>query len=82
MIVTLASLLCVIVLTGTLWIALVIQGKKFAIRDRLQKADAIIVLAGTRGNIKFLQGKIATAVYLYQQGWAPTSFAPENLASK
>jgi hypothetical protein len=42
------------------------QGKQIAIRDKLQKADAIIVLAGTRGNIKFLQGKIATAVRLYQ----------------
>jgi uncharacterized SAM-binding protein YcdF (DUF218 family) len=72
MIVAFASFLLVIVLTGIFWIALVIQGKQFAIRDRLQKADVIIVLAGTRGNIKFLQGKIATAVRLYQQGWAPT----------
>ena len=40
-------------------------------RDRLRKADAIIVLAGTRGNIKYLNGKICTAVSLYHQGWAP-----------
>ncbi len=39
-------------------------------RDRLQRADAIVVLAGTRGNIAFLNGKINTAVRLYQQGWA------------
>ena len=71
-IVAFISLLLVAVVIGILWIALVMQGKQFAIRDRLQKADAIIVLAGTRGNIKFLQGKIATAVRLYQQGWAPT----------
>lgn len=48
-----------------------LQGRQFALRDRLQKADAIVVLAGTRGNIKYLQGKIRTAVRLYQQGWAP-----------
>jgi uncharacterized SAM-binding protein YcdF (DUF218 family) len=53
------------------WIALFMRGKHFALRDRLHKADAIIVLAGTRGNIKFLQGKIHTAVRLYQEGWAP-----------
>ncbi len=29
------------------------------------------MLAGTRGNINFLNGKIRTAVHLYQQGWAP-----------
>ncbi len=48
-----------------------IRGKQFALRDRLHKADAIIVLAGTRGNINFLNGKIRTAVRLYQKGWAP-----------
>jgi uncharacterized SAM-binding protein YcdF (DUF218 family) len=47
------------------------KGKQFALRDHLRKADAIIVLAGTRGNINFLNGKICTAVRLYQQGWAP-----------
>jgi hypothetical protein len=25
----------------------------------------------SKGNIKFLNGKICTAVHLYQQGWAP-----------
>ena len=29
------------------------------------------MLAGTRGNINFFNGKIRTAVHLYQQGWAP-----------
>lgn len=48
-----------------------LQGRRFALRDRLKKADAIVVLAGTRGNIKFLDGKIATAVKLYHTGWAP-----------
>lgn len=52
-------------------IAFFIQGKQFALRDDLRKADAIVVLAGTRGNIKYLQGKIRTAAWLYQQGWAP-----------
>ena len=53
------------------WIAYSIRGKQFALRDRLRKADAIIVLAGTRGNIQFLNGKIRTGVHLYHQGWAP-----------
>jgi uncharacterized SAM-binding protein YcdF (DUF218 family) len=54
-----------------LWFAFIRQGKRFALRDRLRKADAIVVLAGTRGNLAFLEGKIRTAVGLYQQGWAP-----------
>lgn len=53
------------------WIYFYLRGKQFALRDHLHKADAIIVLAGTRGNINFLNGKIRTAVHLYQQGWAP-----------
>ena len=53
------------------WLALYLKGRRFALRDRLRQADAIVVLAGTRGNIKFLQGKIATAVHLHQRGWAP-----------
>lgn len=53
------------------WLAFYLKGRRFALRDRLHHADAIVVLAGTRGNIKFLHGKIATAVYLYQSGWAP-----------
>lgn len=52
-------------------IIFVLRGKQFALRDTLQKADAIVVLAGTRGNIKYLDGKISTAVKLYQDGWAP-----------
>jgi uncharacterized SAM-binding protein YcdF (DUF218 family) len=53
------------------WIIYYLRGRQFALRDRLQKADAIIVLAGTRGNIDFLNGKVRTAVRLYQHGWAP-----------
>ncbi len=55
----------------TFWIILFRRGQYFARRDRLQKADAIVVLAGTRGNMKYLDGKIRTAVHLYQKGWAP-----------
>jgi len=47
------------------------RGKKFALRDRLSKADAIIVLAGSRGSREFLQSKVRTAAHLYHQGWAP-----------
>jgi uncharacterized SAM-binding protein YcdF (DUF218 family) len=53
------------------WGMFVIRGKQFALRDPLREADAIIVLAGTRGNIKYLEGKIQTAVNLYHQGLAP-----------
>ena len=53
------------------WFTLYMRGKRFALRDRLRKADAIVVLAGTRGNIEYLNGKICTAVQLYKQGWAP-----------
>lgn len=51
------------------WAVLYIRGRRFALRNRLQKVDAIVVLAGTRGNIKYLDGKIRTAVSLYQQQW-------------
>jgi len=54
------------------WLSFYAQGRRFALRDKLKQADALIVLAGTRGNIKFLHGKINTAVRLYHQGWAPT----------
>jgi uncharacterized SAM-binding protein YcdF (DUF218 family) len=53
------------------WLAFTLRGKQFALRDNLRKADAIVVLAGTRGNINFLNGKIQTAVKLFKQGWAP-----------
>jgi uncharacterized SAM-binding protein YcdF (DUF218 family) len=53
------------------WLSFYRKGKQFALRDKLHKADAIVVLAGTRGNIEFLNGKICTAVQLYQKGWAP-----------
>src|SRR5262249_27561465 len=47
------------------------MGKRFALRDRPRKADAIVALAGTRGNLDYLEAKIRTAVRLYQEGWAP-----------
>jgi uncharacterized SAM-binding protein YcdF (DUF218 family) len=53
------------------WIVWFFKGKQFALRERLYKADAIIVLAGTRGNLQFLNGKIHTAVRLYCENWAP-----------
>jgi uncharacterized SAM-binding protein YcdF (DUF218 family) len=53
------------------WLLLYVRGRRFALRERLHKADAIIVLAGTRGDIRFLDGKICTAVRLHRQGWAP-----------
>ncbi len=53
------------------WLTFYRKGRRFALRDRLRQADAIVVLAGTRGNIKFLHGKITTAVHLYRRGWAP-----------
>jgi uncharacterized SAM-binding protein YcdF (DUF218 family) len=46
------------------------RGKQFALRDRLVPADAIVVVAGTRGNLDFLHGKIKTAVKLFQKGYA------------
>src|SRR5579863_292668 len=63
-----ALLLLIPVIT---WLTLYVKGKQFALRNRLRKADAIVVLAGTRGNIQYLDGKICTAVHLYHQGWAP-----------
>jgi uncharacterized SAM-binding protein YcdF (DUF218 family) len=61
-----------IILAGlALYAAFVRRGKQFALRDTLQKADAIVVLAGTRGNIKYLDGKIRTAASLYHKNWAP-----------
>jgi uncharacterized SAM-binding protein YcdF (DUF218 family) len=53
------------------WLTFYLKGRRFALRDHLCQADALVVLAGTRGNIKFLHGKIATTVDLYQRGWAP-----------
>ncbi|MBV9690388.1 MAG: YdcF family protein [Ktedonobacteraceae bacterium] len=53
------------------WLILFRYGKQFALRDTLHPADAIVVLAGTRGNIRFLDGKIRTAVHLYKERRAP-----------
>jgi uncharacterized SAM-binding protein YcdF (DUF218 family) len=59
------------IVAAIIWFVFYLKGKQFALRDRLQKADAIVVLAGTRGNIQYLDGKICTAVRLYKEGWAP-----------
>lgn len=66
----------------TTWVAFYVRGRRFARRDRLRQADAIIVLAGTRGNIHFLDGKIETAVRLYQQGWAPYIICSGRFSAK
>lgn len=62
--------------------AFYVSGNRFARRDRLRKADAIVVLAGTRGNINFLNGKIRTAVYLHQRGWAPYIICSGKFSAK
>ena len=54
-----------------IWIVYYRRGNQFTLRYRLRLADAILVLAGTRGNLAFLHGKIRTAVTLFQQRWAP-----------
>jgi uncharacterized SAM-binding protein YcdF (DUF218 family) len=46
-------------------------GRKVALRDPLRKADAIVAVAGTRGDIQYLEAKVRTAVRLYKDGWAP-----------
>jgi uncharacterized SAM-binding protein YcdF (DUF218 family) len=58
-------------LLTAVWIMLYLQGKRFALRDRLRRADAIVAVAGTLGNIEFIDGKTDTAVRLYREGWAP-----------
>jgi uncharacterized SAM-binding protein YcdF (DUF218 family) len=64
------------------WLILYIQGRRFALRDRLQAADVIIALAGTRGNMKNLEGKVSTAVRLYREGWAPTILFSGRFSAK
>src|SRR5437763_865110 len=36
------------------WMILFVRGKQFAVRNRLRKADAIIILEGTRGNAEYV----------------------------
>jgi uncharacterized SAM-binding protein YcdF (DUF218 family) len=61
----------VAVMPAVTLVRLYCQGQQFALRNPLQHADAIVALAGTRGNIAFLDGKVRTAAQLYHQGWAP-----------
>ncbi|WP_165423774.1 YdcF family protein [Ktedonosporobacter rubrisoli] len=65
-----------------LWLIFFLKGKQFALKDRLRKADALVVLTGTRGNIKFLEGKIRTAANLYKKGWAPILIASGKFSAK
>jgi uncharacterized SAM-binding protein YcdF (DUF218 family) len=46
-------------------------GQRVALRDPLRPADVIVAVAGTRGNLAYLDAKIRTAVRLYCDGWAP-----------
>ena len=62
------------------WLLLFVRGKQFAVRDRLRKADAIIVLAGTRGNIEFLNGKIRKEYTSITKDGHLISLPVENLA--
>lgn len=64
------------------WLSFYIKGKRFALRSRLRKADAIIVLAGTRGNLKFIDSKISTAVHLYHKEWAPYIICSGRFSAK
>ncbi len=65
------ALVIIVTALCAIWAVFILHGRQFALRDRLQKADAVVVVAGTRGNIKFLEGKIRTAARLYQEGWVP-----------
>ncbi len=53
------------------WGAFYLQGRRYALRDHLLRADAIVSIAGTLGNINFIDGKADTAARLYHEGWAP-----------
>ncbi|SDZ37951.1 YdcF family protein [Thermoactinomyces sp. DSM 45892] len=76
------GILLAMVLMITYWLIFYIKGKRFALRDRLQKSDAIVVLAGTRGNLEFLDSKIHTAVHLYREGWAPYIICSGKFSAK
>jgi uncharacterized SAM-binding protein YcdF (DUF218 family) len=73
---------CLVVVPFAIWIAFYVRGRRFARRDRLRRADAIVVLAGTRGNMGFLEGKICTAVRLHQRGWAPYIICSGRFSAK
>src|SRR5262245_39030546 len=53
------------------FVSLYRTGQRVALRDPLRPADVIVAVAGTRGNIAYLDAKVHTAVRLYQDGWAP-----------
>ena len=69
-----ALLIALIALSGmgaVIWLYLYYYGRRYALRDRLRKADAIVALAGTLGDIRYLDSKVDTAVRLYHENWAP-----------
>jgi uncharacterized SAM-binding protein YcdF (DUF218 family) len=79
---TIFFIIIILLLLAATWFVFYMLGRRFALRNRLEKADAIVVLAGTRGNIKFLDGKITTAVQLYRQGWAPYIICSGKFSAK
>lgn len=72
----------VVLLPLLLWLSFFLKGRRFALRDHLRPSDAIVVLAGTRGNLAFLQGKIHTTVQLYRAGWAPKVICSGKFSAK
>ncbi len=79
---TLFLIVSPIILLLAFWLFLYTKGKQFALRDCLRKSDAIVVLAGTRGNVKFLNSKVQTAVHLYREGWAPYIICSGRFSAK
>jgi hypothetical protein len=51
------------------WLLLFLKGKRFALRDRLRQANAIVVLAGTRGHLAFLDGKFVQRWLSISKDW-------------
>jgi uncharacterized SAM-binding protein YcdF (DUF218 family) len=80
-IILIASSIVFLLILGC-WLIFYMKGKQFALKNRLHKADAIVVLAGTRGNIKFLDSKIQTAVHLYREEWAPYIICSGRFSAK
>ncbi len=75
----LASIILFLILVFTLFYFI---GKQFALRDKLQKVDAIVCLAGTRGNIEVLHERIETAIALYKKELAPKIIMSSKFSKK
>ncbi len=67
---TIKNIMLIVYIIIIIWLILFFLGKFFVPRNQLQKTDAIICLAGTRGNINILHERIEKAVELYKQGWS------------